>query len=172
MQPIHFSLIQPSHLLVELYSLLETEPPLLRTAVPVWAWGQRLVHGPLLFRGINIATRAVCCGGYEHAVSSALLFQGGRKKESPIPPGSTDRGPVSSFRKNNSSSDLFKKGVTCVPPSATLVSAHHTPMPPKVMGASSWCRRWWEGRAVVPHEHQPNTMVILCTSGEKSRFLT
>lgn len=32
------------------------------------------------FRGINIATGAICCGGYEHVVSSALLFQGGRRK--------------------------------------------------------------------------------------------
>lgn len=95
-QPIHFSLIQPSNLLVELYTLLETEPPAPRTAVSEWTWGQMVVHGSLLFRGINIAMRAIRYGAYEHVESSPLLFQGGRKEESPVPPGSTDRGLVSS----------------------------------------------------------------------------
>lgn len=61
-----------------------------------WTWGQTVVHGSLLFRGINIAMRAIRYGGYEHVESSPLLFQGGRKEESPVPPGGTDRGLVSS----------------------------------------------------------------------------
>lgn len=74
--------------------------------------------------------------------------------------------------KDDSSSDLFKQDVTCVPPTVTLVSTHHTPTPllmgqhSQVQAAVGCC---W--RAVVPREHQPNKTVILCTFVEKSHFV-
>lgn len=45
----------------------------LGTAEPEQARSQRVAHGPLLFRGIYIATGAICHGGHEHVLSSALL---------------------------------------------------------------------------------------------------